>query len=97
MRLTGHKWVRSLVSRAHFPITATSANLSGEKEISNPHEVKELYEGKVDLIVDGGVTQGIVPSTVEDMSGEEPRLVREGRISSNQLKIFLPALLDSPS
>ena len=32
VRLTGHNWVRSLVSRARFPITATSANISGEKE-----------------------------------------------------------------
>jgi len=92
VRLTGHTWVRSLVSRAHFPITATSANISGEKEISSAQKAKVLYKGKVDLIVDGGVTQGIVPSTVVDMSGEEPRLVREGGISSSQLKIFLPTL-----
>jgi L-threonylcarbamoyladenylate synthase len=97
VRLTGHKWVRSLVSRAHFPITATSANISGEKEISSPRRVKELYEGKVDLIVDGGVTQGIVPSTVVDMSGGVPRLVREGAISSSQLKKFLPSLTNPPS
>ena len=92
VRLTGHTWVRSLVSRAQFPITATSANISGEKEISSAQKAKKLYEGKVDLIVDGGVTHGIVPSTVVDMSGEEPRLVREGAISSIQLKIFLPTL-----
>jgi L-threonylcarbamoyladenylate synthase len=92
VRLTGHKWVRSLVSQAHFPITATSANISGEKEISSPHLATELYMGKVDLIVDGGVTQGIVPSTVVDMSGGEPCLVREGEISSSQLKKFLPSL-----
>ena len=97
VRLTGHKWVRSLVGQAHFPITATSANTSGEKEISSPHLAKDLYEGKVDLIVDGGVTQGIVPSTVVDMSGGEPRLVREGGIPSSQLKKFLPSLLDPPS
>lgn len=97
VRLTGHKWVRSLVSQAHFPITATSANISGDKEISSPDNVKELYVGKVDLIVDGGVTPGIVPSTVVDMSGGEPRLVREGGISSAQLKKFLPSLSDPPS
>lgn len=97
VRLTGHTWVRSLVSRAHFPITATSANISGEKEISSPNKTKELYEGKVDLIVDGGVTQGIVPSTVVDMSEKEPLLVREGGISSSQLKIFLPTLSIPPS
>ncbi len=97
VRLSGHKWVRALVSRAHFPITATSANISGEKEVSRPHEAKKLYGGKVDLIVDGGITKGKVPSTVVDMSGEEPVLIREGAISSNQLKIFLPTLSDPRS
>ena len=97
VRLTGHKWVRSLVSRAHFPLTATSANISGEKEISSPHKAQELFKGKVDLIVDGGITHGIVPSTVVDMTGGEPRLVREGKISSSQLKIFLPTLSAPPS
>jgi L-threonylcarbamoyladenylate synthase len=97
VRLTGHKWVRSLVSRAKFPITATSANISGETPISDPKKAKELFEGNVDLVVDGGMTQGIIPSTVVDMSGEEPRLVREGKIPSSQLKIFLPSLSDPPS
>lgn len=92
LRLPGYEWVRSLVSRAQFPITATSANVSGEKEISDPEKARESYHGKVKLIVDGGITQGTLPSTVVDMSGEEPRLVREGAISSSQLKIFLPAM-----
>jgi len=47
--------------------------------------------------VDGGITKGKVPSTVVDMSGEEPVLIREGAISSNQLKIFLPTLSDPRS
>jgi L-threonylcarbamoyladenylate synthase len=97
VRLSGHIWVRSLVSRARFPVTATSANVSGEKAISSPVEAKALYDGTVDLIVDGGKTQGSLPSTVVDMSKEKPRLIREGAISSSRLRIFLPSLSEPSS
>ncbi len=97
VRLTGHKWVRSLVHQVSFPITATSANVSGEMEISDPKKVKALFEGEVDLIVDGGKTKGLFPSTVVDLSGEEASLVREGAISSTRLKKYLPSLAESSS
>jgi L-threonylcarbamoyladenylate synthase len=97
VRLSSHKWVRALVSRARFPITATSANITGGEEISGPRKVKALFDGVVDLIVDGGRTQGFLPSTVVDLSRERPRLIREGAISSSQLKIFLPSLFDPSS
>jgi len=97
VRLTGHKWVRSLVRQAHFPITATSANISGEMAISHPKKARELFEGLVDLIVDGGATRGLLPSTVVDLTGKAPRLIREGAIPSARIKKYLPALLDSSS
>ncbi len=97
VRLTGHKWVRSLVRRADFPITATSANISGKKEVSNPKEACELFGSLVDLIVDGGETAGSLPSTVVDLTGDLPRLVREGVIPSNQLEKYLSSQFDSPS
>jgi L-threonylcarbamoyladenylate synthase len=80
VRLTEYSWVRNLVHQAGFPVTATSANLSGEKPISDPKEARELFEGEIDLFVDGGETKGLLPSTVVDLSGGKPRLVREGAI-----------------
>ena len=93
VRLTEHPWVRDLVRQAGFPITATSANISGQKPISDPATARELFEGAVDLFVDGGTTKGLSPSTVVDFSGEKPRLVREGAIPFTRLKkhwYFLP-------
>jgi len=97
VRLTGHEWVRYLVRQADFPITATSANISGDMAISNPKKARELFYGLVDLIVDGGATKGLLPSTVVDLSGKKPRLVREGAIPSSHLMKYLPSLSDSPS
>jgi L-threonylcarbamoyladenylate synthase len=89
VRLTEHQWLRSLVRCASFPITATSANISGEKNISNPDYAWRVFEGKVDLMVDGGETKGDLPSTVLDLSGEKARLIREGAIPFSQIKKYL--------
>lgn len=96
VRLTGHEWVRSLVRQADFPITATSANISGDKAISEPEKARELFNGLVDLIVDGGTTKAGFPSTVVDVSGKKPRIIREGAISSSRLSKYLRSLTDSP-
>jgi L-threonylcarbamoyladenylate synthase len=95
VRLTSHPWVRALVHQARFPITATSANISGETPISDPEKARESFEGIVDLVVDGGKTEGRFPSTVMDLSGEQPRLVREGAIPLSRLKKHLPSLANS--
>lgn len=63
----------------------TSANISGQGEIASPGEVVRLFQEKVDLIVDGGPTPGGLPSSVIDLTGEEPVLVREGVIGRNTL------------
>ena len=97
VRLTAHNWVRTLVRQTRFPITATSANISGETPISDPDKVREMFEGAVDLIVDGGKTKGLLPSTVVDLSQDKPRLVREGAIPKAQLEKHLPSLSGSPS
>ena len=97
VRLTSHGWVRTLVSKAGFPITATSANISGETEISDPEDVLKFFEGAVDLIVDGGKAEGVLPSTVVDLSGEKPRLLREGAIPLNRIAKYLPSLSEFPS
>ncbi len=92
VRLTGYSWVRALVHRADFPITATSANISGRREISDLRKAQELFGGVVDLIVDGGKTTGPLPSTVVDLSGRTPSLLREGAIPKARLSKYLPSL-----
>ncbi len=94
IRLTGHRWLRALIRTASFPLTATSANISGEMDIADPEEAIRLFAGKVDLIVDGGKTGGLLPSTVVDLTGKKPSIIREGVISSLQLKKLLPILSD---
>lgn len=89
VRLPALSWIRDLIEEAGFPITATSANLSGEREISDPDEVIKTFQGKVDLIADGGKTTGIWPSTVIDLTSTKPHIVREGAVPVSELKRYL--------
>lgn len=89
IRLPDVPWLQALIRDLGVPLITTSANISGEGEISSPGDVVRLFREKVDLIVDGGPTPGGLPSTVIDLTGEEPLLVREGVIGQNALAGFL--------
>ena len=89
VRLPAHAGLRDLIKKAGFPITATSANISGDKELSDPKRVFDIFAGKVDCIVDGGKTKGGRSSTVIDLTSPKPRILREGAISASELQKML--------
>jgi L-threonylcarbamoyladenylate synthase len=84
-------WLRKLAYDMSQPLTATSANLSGERELADPGEVRALFEGKLDLIVDGGPSPGGAPSTVLDLTAAEPRVLREGAVPAWRIRAVLGA------
>jgi L-threonylcarbamoyladenylate synthase len=92
IRLPDLPWLVELVRKTGIPITATSANISGEREMTRIEEVRETFYGKVDLIVDGGKTRGNLPSTVVDMSSENIKVLREGAVPLHQLRGYLEKL-----
>jgi L-threonylcarbamoyladenylate synthase len=89
VRVPGSSWLRGLLAEVGVPLTATSANLSGEAEVADPAEVVRLFEGRVAVIVDGGRTPGGRPSTVVDLTGSPPRILREGAVPSARIMPFL--------
>jgi L-threonylcarbamoyladenylate synthase len=82
-------WIRELLERAAFPITATSANISGEKDIADPEIIRDSFYGLVDLIIDGGETTGTLPSTVIDLASAKPAIIREGAVPRSALRKYL--------
>ncbi len=80
VRISPHRIVQKLLEALKRPLTSTSANLSGMPSLSDPLEVYELFRGKVDLIIDGGKTEGEGESTVIDVTVSPPRILREGII-----------------
>jgi L-threonylcarbamoyladenylate synthase len=73
-----------LIDQVGFPMTATSANRSGEPSPSSAQEVERSLGAAIDAILDGGPCS-TQPSTVLDMTASEPNLLREGRVSAEQL------------
>lgn len=80
LRIPDNKIALTLI-REFKPLTAPSANLSGEESLATPEEVMRALEDKVDLIVDGGQCKYKKPSTIIDFSHFTPLLLREGSIS----------------
>lgn len=67
-----------------FPITTTSANLTNEDTLSNPHDILKQIGDDIDLVIDVGNLDKSKPSTVIDLSSAKPTLVRNG-FDSNEL------------
>jgi L-threonylcarbamoyladenylate synthase len=66
-------------------LTATSANRAGRPPARSAGEAAAAFPAGLDLIVDGGETEALRPSTVVDISSDEPRLIREGAVSWQEL------------
>jgi L-threonylcarbamoyladenylate synthase len=89
VRVPPPAWLRAVVKEIGEPLTATSANLAGRPELADPAAVTALFEGRVDLVIDGGLTPGGLPSTIVDLSGASPRILREGRIPAGRIEAVL--------
>lgn len=74
------------------PIVGTSANLSGKPSPLTADEVYAQLSNRVDLIIDGGRCPGGKESTIIDLTGEAPLILREGAISSEEIRQVCPSL-----
>jgi len=79
----------ALLKTCHHPLVVTSANRSGQPNTTTAHEVSKALCQDVDLILDGGPSDLGEVSTVLDVRGEVPVILRQGAISKEQLETFL--------
>ena len=79
-RVPSHEVAQALLAEVDFPIVAPSANRSGHVSPTNAQHVADDLSGKLDLILDGGSSEGGIESTIVDFSGDTPRLLRSGGI-----------------
>lgn len=86
VRLPDDEGVRALVSICGGILSATSANLSGRPPARSAQEVAEYFPTGIDLIVDSGDVTTTEPSTVLDLSGDKPRIIREGAVSRDEIE-----------
>jgi len=93
IRLPASAFCTRLCALAGCPVTSTSANISGEAALGTVAAIEDAVGPSVDLFVDGGPLAQVEPSTVIDVSGSVPRLVREGVIPRDRVAHIVPSLL----
>jgi L-threonylcarbamoyladenylate synthase len=81
VRVPGAPFVRSLCERAGVLLTSTSANRTGEPPAETAQQTLTSLGDLVDLVIDGGPAPGGKPSTIADLRGGDPRLVRDGAVA----------------
>jgi L-threonylcarbamoyladenylate synthase len=84
VRIPGESFALSLAKASAFPITATSANIATNPPADTATSVVRYFNDQLDLIIDGGITGGILPSTIIDVCAGIPRVVRKGSIVLNE-------------
>lgn len=97
VRVPADAVARDLCRACGRPLTATSANLSGEPPASDPGEVERTLGARIDLLLDGGRAPGGRPSTIVDLTGPVPRLVRAGAIQWDEVQACLNRAERDPS
>lgn len=86
IRMPDNEIAREIIKNSHSPIAAPSANTSGRPSPTRAEHVYQDLKGKIDLIVDGGMTGIGLESTVLDMSGEVPTILRPGGVTLEEIK-----------
>ena len=86
VRISPHPLAMALVRAYRQPLTATSANISGKPPAVTADEVRMYFGDTVDLVIDGGRTQGGKPSTVVGIDNDALTVIREGVISLSDIE-----------
>ena len=89
VRVPDHDIARALIRAVGAPLATTSANLSGQTSPITAQEVAAQLGDRIALILDGGRCLGGVPSTVLDLTQSQPRVLRSGPISLEQILAIL--------
>ncbi len=85
VRIPSHEGAQAFLKEVDIPIVAPSANLSKHVSPTSAIHVWEDFEGKIPLILDGGECIGGIESTVCDVTGEVPVILRPGLITREMI------------
>ena len=86
LRVPDHPVPREIVKQLGAPVTATSANVSGKPALTAATDVVKELGGRLDLVLDGGLLEPSLPSTVIDLTKDPPRILREGAVSPSRIQ-----------
>jgi len=85
IRIPSHPIAHLFLERAHIPVAAPSANVSGKPSTTTAKHVYDDLKGRIPYIIDGGASDYGVESTVVNVTGEIPVILRPGAITAEQI------------
>lgn len=85
VRIPDSQEVIDLIDKVGEPLLVSSANISGHDVCKNFDEVTECFNGKIAGIVKGE-TKSNLPSTIVDLTGNNPKLIRQGSLSLEEIQ-----------
>ena len=86
IRIPNHLVPLTIIRRLSVPIVGTSANISDTPSAVTAQDVEQQLGGQIDLIIDMGRCLGGLESTVVDVTGEKPVVLRQGIIPEDEIK-----------
>ena len=93
VRMPSNPIANKLIKESGCFIAAPSANLSGSPSPTVARHVIDDMDGRVDYIIDGGSSEVGLESTVVDVSGDIPEILRPGKITYEDLKKIVPDVI----
>jgi tRNA threonylcarbamoyl adenosine modification protein (Sua5/YciO/YrdC/YwlC family) len=79
IRVPDHPICQALLAELNEPLLTTTLQMPGESEpLTDPEDIRERLGSRLDLIIDGGFGT-LQPTTVVDLTGDAPVVLREGR------------------
>lgn len=97
VRMPSHPAAMALLQYTGMPLAAPSANRSGRPSPTTAVHVQEDMQGRIPLILDGGDCQVGLESTVLDLTGEIPMILRPGAITKEMLEEVIPEVAVDPA
>ena len=91
VRISDNEFISALMDKIDFPITATSANISGEKNLPDPDKIISKFKSgelKPDLFINVGKVENPKPSTIVDLTTGIPKILRVGIVGMSEMKKF---------
>ena len=89
VRISPHPIAQALLKAHGGPLTATSANISGERAAVTAAEVKNTFGNDIDMVLGGGRTPGEKPSTLIKFNGNSIECIREGCIPFSEITLAI--------
>ena len=89
IRIPAHPAAKALVELLKFPITGTSANLSGQSGCNKTDQLSSSIIDHADLVLDAGTLKGGAGSTIVDVTASPVTIIREGEVKTSQINEIL--------